>query len=850
MTPFVPRRLPPELEMLAALALDLRWTWSHAGDALWRAIDPQTWRLTGNPWFLLHDLPQPRLLDLAANPAFRAEVQRLAAERDAYLNAPTWFGSHGSRLAGERIAYFSMEFGLGEAIPLYAGGLGILAGDYLKTASDLGLPLVGVGILFREGYFRQAIDADGRQHEAYPYNDPIALPIQPVISSEGGWLRVPLELPGRTLWLRVWRANVGRVDLYLLDANEPINSPVDRGITAKLYGGPPETRLLQELVLGIGGWRALHALGIAPSIAHLNEGHTAFVVLERARQLMDKQSLSFRDALWATRAGNVFTTHTSVAAGLDRFSPELIAKYFPERGPYLRQLSIGLPELMALGRIAAGNSAEPFNMAYLAVRGSAQVNGVSQLHGAVSRRLFSPLYPRRPEREVPIGHITNGVHVPTWDSRSADVLWTQAGGKARWSGTVGQLQEGVAKLTDYELWAMRNAERAELILYARARLAEQLMRRGLEPSPESTVTPPLDPHALTIGFARRFVGYKRPNLLLREPNRLVHLLSNAERPVQLIIAGKAHPASEDDKHMIAEWISFVNRPDVRRRAVFLEDYDMAVAARLVQGVDVWINTPRRPWEACGTSGMKILANGGLNLSELDGWWAEAYSPELGWRLSRGGDGPADDARDADALYALLEREVVPEFYRRDRSGLPRQWLARVRASMAQLTPAFSSNRMVIEYVNRLYIGAAEGYRRRTHHRGAAARSLSAWEETLLAHFGDVQVSANEAIVRGDAIEFCVEANLGVLSTEMVRVELFAEALDQEPPFCEPMRERGRTTATGPHIYELTVSTSRSASDFTPRVVPYHQDAQLPAECPLIAWSPHGFAHAGRAEQIR
>jgi len=421
-----PRRLSPALEPLTELALDLRWTWSHSGDALWRTIDAETWELTRNPWYLLQELPERRLEELADDPSFRVELGRLVADRRSYLTSESWFTANGARLAGARIAYFSMEFGLGEAVPLYAGGLGILAGDYLKTASDLGLPVVGVGVLFQEGYFRQAIDASGNQLEAYPYNDPTVLPIQPAAAKSGGWLRVPVELPARTVWLRVWRANVGRVDLYLLDTNDPLNSPLDRAITARLYGGGPDTRLLQEIVLGIGGWRALEALELEPAVAHLNEGHAAFVVLERARRFMDRQRVSFREALWGARAGNVFTTHTPVAAGFDTFAPELVERSF---GPYLSGLSISARDLLALGRKNADDSSEPFNMAYLALRGCARANGVSRLHGAVSRALFAGLYPRWPEGEVPIGHVTNGVHVPTWDSRSADALWTAACGK-------------------------------------------------------------------------------------------------------------------------------------------------------------------------------------------------------------------------------------------------------------------------------------------------------------------------------------------------------------------------------------------------------------------------------------
>lgn len=842
MTRRLPRSLPAGLEALTALALDLRWTWSHAADALWRTIDAEVWDKTQNPWFLLQDVPLRRLEELASDPSFRGTLTRLAKERERRAQGPTWFSTSAARLQKERIAYFSMEFGLGEAIPLYAGGLGILAGDYLKTASDLGLPLVGVGILFQEGYFRQSIDASGNQCEAYPYNDPMTLPVQPVTAASGAWLRIPVDLPGRKLWLRVWRATVGHIVLYLLDANEPINDPVDRGVTAKLYGGSPETRLLQELVLGIGGWRVLAALGLKPTIAHLNEGHAAFVVLERTRELMAERGLSFRDALWATRAGNVFTTHTPVVAGFDTFSPDLMRKYFPDGSAYLSELSISFDELMTLGRVRANDAGEAFNMAHLAMRGSARTNAVSRLHGNVSKRLFSELYPRWPETEVPVDYVTNGVHVPTWDSRSADALWTHACGKDCWRGAVDRHRDVMANATDEELWNLRSTERADLVAYAQSRLTAHWARRGPDASAGAEPSDVLEAGALTLGFARRFAEYKRPNLLLRDPDRFARLLSNRERPVQIVIAGKAHPADAPGKRMIAEWLAFVSRPDVRRRAVFLEDYDMALAARLVAGVDVWINTPRRPWEACGTSGMKVLANGGLNLSELDGWWAEAHTHDVGWALGSD-DATPDDARDAEALYALLEQQVVPEFYDLD-GGVPRKWLKRVRTSMARLAPAFSSNRMLLEYVDRFYAPASEDHRRRVENDAALAKALSAWESTLASHWPEVRVIATEARARNDGTDFFAEAHLGGLPPDSVRVQLYAEPGRGAPGFCQQMLPAPPEKSPG-QLFKASVATTRPAHEFTPRIVAFHPAARVPAECPFIAWADHGFTTASR-----
>jgi starch phosphorylase len=830
----LPRKLPSSLAALTPLALDLRWTWSHAGDELWREIDADAWQRTRNPWFLLQDIPQLRLEQLAVDGAFRDELERIGRERDEYMNGPSWFAANGARLRNERVGYFSMEFGLGEAIPLYAGGLGILAGDYLKTASDLGLPVVGVGILFQEGYFRQTLDAKGAQHEAYPYNDPSTLPIQPVSAETGGWLRVPVGLPGRTVFLRVWRANVGRVDLYLLDTNDPLNSPTDRGITSKLYGGDPDTRLLQEIVLGIGGWRALRALGLEPTIAHLNEGHAAFVVLERARSFMRENDVSFREALWATRAGNVFTTHTPVAAGFDAFEPERMAKHFPPFGEYLARLTLSSEELLALGRRDPRDAREPFNMARLALRGCARTNGVSRLHGAVSRALFQDLFPRWPEQEVPIDSVTNGVHVPTWDSRAADALWTEACGKRPWSASLDRLCDGIAKVGDETLWRMRSEARADLVSYTRGRLGTQLVERGQDPSSPSSAVRVLEPAALTLGFARRFAEYKRPDLLLRQPGRLVRLLNDPARPVQLVLAGKAHPADENGKRMIAEWIAFVNQPEVRHRAVFLEDYDIDLAERLVAGVDVWINTPRRPWEACGTSGMKVLANGGLNVSELDGWWAEAYAPDLGWALGEGKD-PQSDARDVDDLYALLEERVVPLFYERDEHGIPKGWVGRIRASMSRLAPTFSSHRMALEYVDRLYVDAGEAFHRRAADGARVARSLSQWEATLALHWGAVRIEECTASIHDGARVFRATVHLGEVPPDAVRVELFANSVSGEPPFRQAMTRALVDPASGRFTFEATIATSRAALDFTPRIVAYHPEARIPAEAAFIAW---------------
>ncbi|MEP6606857.1 MAG: alpha-glucan family phosphorylase, partial [Nitrosospira sp.] len=551
-----------------------------------------------------------------------------------------------------------MEFMLSEALPIYSGGLGNVAGDQLKAASDLGVPVVGVGLLYQQGYFRQVIDKNGEQQALFPYNDPGQLPITPLRQPNGEWLRLEIALPGYSVWLRAWQVQVGRVKLYLLDSNDAANFPVHRGITSELYGGGPELRLKQEMLLGIGGWRLLRALGIQPEVCHLNEGHAAFAVLERARSFMEETGQPFEVALAVTRAGNLFTTHTAVAAGFDRFPPALIGQYL---GAYAEQkLGIALHDLLALGRQNPADESEPFNMAYLALRGSGAANGVSRLHGKVSRHLFQPLFPSWPEDDIPIGHVTNGVHMPTWDSAPADDLWTELCGKDRWLGKSADLGHDIRQVSDARLWQFRTSASKSLVEYARERLARDMVAAGVPPEEAETAKGFFDPNALTLGFARRFATYKRPNLLLHDPPRLLRILTDSERPVQLVIAGKAHPADQDGQALIREWMQFILQPAARSHAIFLSDYDMLLTEHLVQGVDVWINTPRRPWEASGTSGMKVLVNGGINLSELDGWWAEAYTPGVGWALGDGQehhDDPAWDADEAEALYGLLEREV-------------------------------------------------------------------------------------------------------------------------------------------------------------------------------------------------
>lgn len=824
-------------EALRELALDLRWSFNHSADHLWERLDPELWELTHNPWIILQTISQEKLASVAADPDFQTLVADLHRERQTAQRPGGWFQEAHPRSDLTGVAYFSMEFMLTEGLPIYSGGLGNVAGDQLKTASNLSVPVTGIGLLYQRGYFRQVIDAHGQQQALYPYNDPGQLPIKPLREPNGEWLRLSSNLPGTKLWIRVWQVQVGRARLYLLDTNDPANIPAHRGITSELYGGGSELRLKQELVLGIGGWRLLEALGLNPEVCHLNEGHAAFAVLERARSYMANHRQPFNVALTVTRAGNLFTTHTPVEAGFDRFDPGLMAGYlknYAEQG-----LSISLQDLMALGRRDRTDSSEPFNMAYLAVRGSGAVNGVSQLHGQVSRRIFQVLFPRWPEIEVPVTHVTNGVHTPTWDSARADDVWEGACGKGRWHGTTVRMEHDLRKVSDSDLWQLRTDSRRALVHYVRRRHAQQLAVRGAIPEEVAQAADVLDPDTLTLGFARRFAPYKRPNLLLHDSERLVRILTHRERPVQLVLAGKAHPQDGAGQSMIREWIEFVRRPEVRSRVVFLGDYDLLMAERLVQGIDLWVNTPRRPWEASGTSGMKVLVNGGLNLSELDGWWAEAYSPEVGWAIGdrqEHGNDPGWDATEADALYGLLEREIVPEFYARDDSGIPRGWVARMRESMCRLTPRFSTNRVVREYVEQHYLSAASAYRERAAKQGALGADLVTWQARLAQHWSSVRFGSATVEEKDGHYVFQVQVFLGELGPDAVGVELYAEPRDGHGVTREPAtRAEHLVGSASGFSYTARVPTTRPAAEYTPRVVPQHTGASVPLEAPFILW---------------
>ena len=825
------------VDLLAELALDMRWSWNHAADDIWRQLDPTLWELTNNPLAVLQTVSEDQLENILADADFRNRVENLVKTKRQTMEAPAWFQINHPGSPLTCVAYFSMEFMLSEALPIYSGGLGNVAGDQLKAASDLGVPVIGVGLLYQQGYFRQEIDKNGMQQVLHPYNDPGQLPITPLRYPNGEWLRLEITLPGYSLWLRTWQVQVGRVKLYLLDTNDLANQPALRGITSELYGGGSELRLKQEMVLGLGGWRLLHMLGLHPEVCHLNEGHAAFAVLERARCYMDETGQPFGVALTVTRAGNLFTTHTAVAAGFDCFEPALIERYL---GKYAtKNLGLKINDLLALGRKNPNDSSENFNMAYLAIRGSNSVNGVRLLHSKVSRHLFEPLFANWPTEDVPVGYVTNGVHMPSWDSAAADELWTEACGKDRWAGTSETLEQKILRISDNRIWQFRINASKPLIEYARQRLARHYTVAGALPEVIEEAKHLFDPNVLILGFARRFAPYKRPNLLLHDPERLFRLLSDPKYPVQLVIAGKAHPADEAGQNMIKEWIHFIRQPRVRPHAIFLSDYDMLLTEHLVRGVDVWLNTPRRPWEASGTSGMKVLVNGGINISELDGWWAEAYTPKVGWAFGDGnehGDDPAWDSFEADQLYNLLEQEVIPEFYKRNDKGIPVAWVSRMRESMARLTPQFSADRSVREYTEQHYLPAAIAYLARSANKGEKGKEIINWLQRLQTnwssmYFGEVK---SETIEKQHKIE--VQIYFNDLDPDTIEVQLFANGVQGEAPTIQTMT-RGKKTdgKDNGYIFNASIDSIRPVRDYTPRVIPNFSPVSVPLETTLILW---------------
>ncbi len=743
--------LPGELAALQRIAFNLWWTWEHQAIELFKRLDAELWRETRhNPVQMLGILQQASLEGLKTDEGFMAHLAAVDEKLHDYMSGKTWFQKICNGNSSIRIAYFSMEFGLHESIPIYSGGLGVLSGDHLKSASDLGIPLVGVGLLYRQGYFRQYLNIEGWQQEFYPENDFYNMPVHLERDASGEPLTVELDFQGRTVLVHIWRTQVGRVPLYLLDTNIEENIPEDREITGQLYGGDQEMRIKQEILLGIGGIRALKLLGIEPNVCHMNEGHSAFMSLERIGLRMERDGLKFNEALEVVKAGNVFTTHTPVEAGIDHFPPDLLEKYL---GGLYRSLGLSSEEFLGLGRQNPRNPQETFCMAVLAMKLSAHCNGVSQLHGEISRKMWKNIWPELPEEHLPLTSVSNGVHTKSWLSTEMTGLLNRYLG-TRWQDdpTDYGIWRRAAHIPDAELWRTHERCRERLVAFARTRLKEHLYQVGATAKEIGVADEVLDPEALTIGFARRFATYKRGTLLLRDLERLGRILNNPSRPVQIIFAGKAHPADFEGKELIRQIVQLSLQEGFRHRIVFIEDYDLAVARRMVQGVDVWLNTPRRPMEASGTSGMKVAFNGGLNMSVLDGWWPEGYRGNNGWAVGKGevyDDIEYQNEVEGRAIYDLLEKEIVPLFYDRGHDGIPRGWLATMKASLQTICPTFSTERMIQEYTERFYLPAYEQWQELYDSDQELARNLAQWKIKIERLWPQVKIDETEAQINGE-----------------------------------------------------------------------------------------------------
>jgi starch phosphorylase len=832
-------QLPVELAALQELAMNLRWSWDARTRDLFRWVDPVAWEATGgDPVALLGRLDPARADELVGDPAFAAFLSEVRLDLDRYLGSRLWFQGRGESPL-RAVAYFSPEFGISEALPQYSGGLGVLAGDHLKAASDLGLPLVGIGLFYRQGYFRQSLDADGWQKERFPDLDPHAMALRLV---EG--LRINVELADRTLVAQVWRADVGRVRLYMLDSNVEENGPEEASVTDRLYGGGTEHRLRQEILLGVGGVRTLVALGEQTQVFHSNEGHAGFLGIERIRGHVVEGGMTFDEAVEAVRAASVFTTHTPVPAGIDRFPAELMETYF---AGWAKECGISIDQLMELGHEPGEPADAPFNMAVLGLKLSYRANGVSKLHGRVTRFMFSSLWPDLPSQELPITSVTNGVHAASWTSTEMASLFTRHVLPA-WAEAGAAAWERIDQVSDYELWRARDQARDRLVATVRSRLRSSLTRQGFSANDVSWTDDVLDPRALTIGFARRFATYKRASLLLSDPQRLKALLLSADRPVQIVYAGKAHPADTAGKELIRQVVQFCSDPEIRHRMVFIEDYDMALARTLTQGSDVWLNTPRRPLEACGTSGMKASLNGALNCSILDGWWDEAFNGDNGWAITSS-EGEADlvrrDEAEAASLFAILERQVVPLFYDRSDGVVPRRWVHRVKASLRSLGPFAQAARMVRDYVEDIYepvAVAADDIGADDHLR---ARQLAAWKTKVRAGWSSVSIRSvwfdPAAADLGSTRRVAAEVDLGPLSVEDVQVQVVHGHVGTN----DELDWAGREVmgATGPG--EIAGSTcfageilcgSAGRYGFTVRVVPSHPDQTWPGDLGLAVWA--------------
>jgi len=772
-------KIPQELKELHGLAYNLRWVWDHRSQDMFRRIDPDLWQeLNNNPVAILGRTSQQRYQELLQDDGFMDHYQHCVEELEEYLKGRSWFEKTHPEHKNLSIAYFSLEFGLHTCMPVYSGGLGVLAGDHLKSCSDLGVPITGVGLLYQRGYFQQYLNADGYQQESYIVNDYANMPVTQLMDEKGSPFKIKLEFPGRDIYVQCWKVEVGRVPLYLLDTNIPENRIEDQSITDELYGGDQEKRIQQEIVLGIGGSRMLIKIGLKPDVYHMNEGHSALLGIDRIRELIFNDGLKIDEAIEVASAANVFTTHTSVPAGIDVFPENLISKYLKV---YIDAIGMDFNYFMSLGRIHPNNPTEQFCMAVLALKTANHSNAVSKLHGNTSRKLWKDLYPQVPINEIPIISITNGVHPTTWISKDMHRLLNRYLGPS-WQDNPHdpELWNRINSISDEELWRTHEHGREQLVAFVRERLRKQLEDRKANPAEIKRAGDVLNPEYLTIGFARRFATYKRATLLFRDPERLKKILTNYECPVQIIFAGKAHPKDEPGKELIRKIVHFSRDPEIRNRIVFLENYDITVASNMLSGIDVWLNTPRRPQEASGTSGMKAVFNGALNISVLDGWWYEGFKPNVGWTIGKGEeykDSELQDEVESNALYDLLEKDVVPMFYSGTVNGKSREWVRYMKESMKTLCPMFSTNRMIDDYLEKSYLRAFKDYEHLTAYNFVNAMELAVWKKKLRENWPDISFDNVESHDKDnleveDEHEVSIRIHLGKLEPEDISVELF------------------------------------------------------------------------------
>ncbi|MBS1715933.1 MAG: alpha-glucan family phosphorylase [Armatimonadetes bacterium] len=844
----VVRHLPEPLQPLTRLAYNYWWTWNHETRSMFRDIGKDLWdEVEHNPVELINRLSEDDVNRLSRDEVFQTKLSLCTKELDHYLSAKTWFDrKYPGRRDDTLIAYFSAEFGLTEALPIYSGGLGVLAGDHLKAASDLGIPLVGIGLLYSKGYFRQSLSPDGWQQERYPQYDFYRLPLTLCRGEDDRPLRIRVEFPDSEVLIQVWKAQVGRIELYLLDSNVLENSPDEQSITDTLYGGDEDMRIRQEIILGMGGYRALVALGKTPTVCHMNEGHAAFLALERIKQFMTDHGCDFRTARQCCVSGNVFTTHTPVPAGFDLFPSALLEKYLNKS---VGGLGLTLDKLLELGRFDPQDKDERFNMAVLAMENSNHVNAVSKLHANVSRRIFGQRWSDYPVEEVPIDAVTNGVHTMTWmGRRMTELLDEFAGPTWREDPSARDVWRCLDSVPDSRLWEIRENERGDLVRYCRRRLRMQLKRASSGPVDMAAVNDVLDPRILTIGFARRFATYKRATLLLQDKERLKNLLFHPDRPVQFVFAGKSHPRDDGGKKLIQDIVNFINNEGARSRIVFLEDYDMSVARRMIQGVDVWLNNPRRPMEASGTSGMKVVPNGGLNCSVLDGWWAEAYERGVGWAIGDGSefsDEGYQDWIDSRALHHLIESEIAPVFYYRTEGGVPTAWVEMMRRSMKELAPVFSTLRMVREYASRFYMPSADAFQHLSQNGLSNAKSVLYWRDRIRTAWKDVRVlqvsdDAKTKYVIGQEFNVKAVVDLGALSPDDVHVQTLSGqvAQNRELSQLELSNMTLQSSDGSKHVFTGTIGCSRPGHrGYVVRVVPNHEDVVVAAELPIVTYEP-------------